>query len=46
MENECREDGLQNAKQCLPDCFCLYESCCLNVVAFIERPQVMVENIC
>ena len=25
MENECREDSLQNAKQCLPDYFYLYE---------------------
>ena len=25
MENKCREDSLQNAKQCLPDCFYLYE---------------------
>lgn len=25
MENESREDSLQNAKHCLPDCFYLYE---------------------
>ena len=25
QQNKCREDSLQNAKQCLPDCFYLYE---------------------
>jgi len=25
MENESREDSLQNTKQCLPDCFYLYK---------------------
>ena len=45
MENECREDSLQNAKQCLPDCFCLCKSCCLNVGENRVLPLVTVEII-
>ena len=44
MENECREDGLQNAKHRLPDCFFIYESCCLSVGADIIRPQATVQT--
>jgi len=45
IENECREDSLQNAKQCLPDCFCLCKSCCLNVGENRVLPLVTVEII-
>ena len=41
MENKSREDSLQNAKQCLPDCFYMW-NCANNYNTTLEHNMFLI----